>query len=526
MKKVFLFLFSVSPFLLFSQRGSFSGDLQLNASLFMRDSAIGANNTPLYDNLLTGGESWLSLNYQNQDAGLSAGLRLDVFNNSNLFDPNGAYSAQGIGSYFIKKDLKKLSITGGYFYDQIGSGLIYRSYEDRGLGLDYTTFGVKLDYKFNDHLFAKAFNGREKNLFGTFSPVLKGLNLEGDFGSKIHFVPGYGIMNRTMDQTSMDLMVASINTYPDSLKFVPTYNVFAYTFYNTLTYKNWSWYAEYAAKSHEATVGYDGKLHDKTGSCLYSTLSYSRKGFGITGIVKRTDNFILRTSPNEILLKGVLNFIPPVSRQNTLRLPSRYVPATQFIEEMAYQVDMTFTPKKGYRFILNASNIGNLDSSNWWQEYYAEVNITKSKKTEWDIGGQYLKYDQEFYQNEPGSPTVFAITPFVNLTHKFTKTKSTEVQLQYQNTKQDFGSWLYASVEYNMAPKWSFSVSDMYNVQPNFDKVDKGLNYYNFFAAYTAGASRFSLAYVKQVAGVNCSGGVCRYEPAFSGVRFVVSTSF
>lgn len=523
MKKLFLLLFISSPLIAFEQ-GSFGGDLQLNASLFMRDSAIGATNTPLYDNLLTGAESWLSVSYQSD--GLNAGVRLDVFNNSNLFDPNGAYSAQGLGSFFIHKEIKKLGITGGYFYDQIGSGIIYRSYEDRGLGLDYATVGVKLDYNFNDHLNAKAFTGREKNLFSVFSPVIKGFNLEGDFGKKIHCVSGYGILNRTLDQNSMDLLVANINTYPDSLKFVPTYNVFAYTFYNTLSYKNWSWYAEYASKTHEATVEANGRLSDRKGNIAFTTLSYSVKGFGITAIAKRTDHFVLRTSPNEILLKGILNFIPPVSRQNTLRLPARYVPATQFLEEMAYQADATFTPKKGYRIILNYSNIGSLKGQNWWQEYYAEVNITKAKNNQFDLGGQYLKYDQEFYQVEPNSPVVYAVTPFINVTHKFSKTKSTEIQLQYQSTKQDFGSWLFASVEYNVAPKWSFSVSDMYNAKPNHERVEKGYNYYNIFAAYTAGANRFSLAYVKQVAGVNCSGGVCRYEPAFSGVRFTLTSSF
>ena len=526
MKNLLLIVIFFLPFSLFGQSGSFGGDLQLNASLFMRDSVIGAVNTPLYDNLLTGGESWLTLNYQNQNDGLSAGVRLDIFNNSNLFDPNGAYSAQGLGNFFIKKEIKKLAITGGYFYDQFGSGIIYRSFEDRGLGLDYATFGVKLEYKFNDQIIAKAFTGREKNLFATFSPVIKGFDVEGNFGQKLHWVPGYGIMNRTIDQNSMDLMVANINTYDDSMKFTPTYNVFAYTFYHTLNYKNWSWYAEVANKTHEATIGADGKLHDEKGNVEYTTLSYSKKGFGVTAIAKRTENFILRTSPNEILLRGVLNFIPPVSRQNTLRLPARYVPATQFLEEMAYEADMTFTPKKGYRIILNFSNIGSLSGTNWWQEYYGELNINKSKTTQIDLGGQYVKYDQAFYQNEPGSPVVKSITPFMNFTYKFSKTKSTEVQLQYQSTKQDFGSWLFVSAEYNMAPHWSFAFSDMYNVQPNTDKVSDGLNYYNLFAAYTAGANRFTLAYVKQVAGVNCSGGVCRYEPAFSGVRFAVTSSF
>jgi hypothetical protein len=39
-------------------------------------------------------------------------------------------------------------------------------------------------------------------------------------------------------------------------------------------------------------------------------------------------------------------------------------------------------------------------------------------------------------------------------------------------------------------------------------------------------AQRYSLRYVKQVEGVVCSGGICRLEPAFSGFRLSMNTTF
>jgi len=78
----------------------FSGNLQSDASFFMRDSAIGAFNTPQYDRQLYGANSWLQLNYSNW--GFDLGLRFDLFNNSNLLNPTGSYTAQGIGRWFIK----------------------------------------------------------------------------------------------------------------------------------------------------------------------------------------------------------------------------------------------------------------------------------------------------------------------------------------------------------------------------------------------------------------------------------------
>jgi len=126
----------------------FSGNLQSDASFFMRDSAIGAFNTPQYDRQLYGANSWLQLNYSNW--GFDLGLRFDLFNNSNLLNPTGSYTAQGIGRWFIKKKVKKLGIEAGYLYDQIGSGIIYRAYEQRPLALDNALYGVKLSYYLTD----------------------------------------------------------------------------------------------------------------------------------------------------------------------------------------------------------------------------------------------------------------------------------------------------------------------------------------------------------------------------------------
>ena len=49
---------------------------------------------------------------------------------------------------------------------------------------------------------------------------------------------------------------------------------------------------------------------------------------------------------------------------------------------------------------------------------------------------------------------------------------------------------------------------------------------YTVFGKYSIHTTAFTLAYIKQVEGVNCSGGVCRLEPAFSGVRFTLTTNF
>jgi hypothetical protein len=83
-----------------------------------------------------------------------------------------------------------------------------------------------------------------------------------------------------------------------------------------------------------------------------------------------------------------------------------------------------------------------------------------------------------------------------------------------------------------MAPHWSFSAGDMVNVSPGArNKPAAGnafelIHYWNVFGAYTQKNTRLTGGYIKQVEGVNCAGGVCRVEPAFSGVRLTMTTNF
>jgi hypothetical protein len=80
--------------------------------------------------------------------------------------------------------------------------------------------------------------------------------------------------------------------------------------------------------------------------------------------------------------------------------------------------------------------------------------------------------------------------------------------------------------EFNMAPHFSIAASDMWNFKPNPEVNPNANHYYSFFVGYTQGALAFTLAYVKQVEGIVCTGGVCRIEPAFSGAKFGITATF
>lgn len=518
-------------------QGSLSGILQTRTNFYQRDTLIGASNTPQYDNQLSGSDVWLDLNYNNWGANFR--VRFDAFLNSNLRNPQGSYTDQGIGFWQARKKIQGLDLTAGYIYDQIGTGAAFRAYEARLLAIDNALVGVRLKYDINDNISIKGLTGRQKNFFDLYGPVIKAINSEGYFTSEksgLSVLPGVGVVNRTIDEESMQRIVANIATYSPVDTFTPKYNTYAFTAYNTLTYKNFSWYVEGVYKTSEAIALINGDLVNRPGTFFFTSLGYAAKGLGITLQAKRTENFQMRTSPNETLIRGLINFIPPMARQNTYRLTARYNAATQELGEQGIQLDVLYSPSKKVNLLLNFSNITDLNNELLYREIYTEATI-KGPKRKWKFltGVQFQQYNQEVYEIKPGVPLVTTIIPYADFLYKFNKKWTLRTELQYMNTQEDFGSWVFGLAELTYNRRWTLIISDMMTLNPSqyYEKVnrsvedpDKPVHFFSAELIYNRKANRFGLGYIRQVEGIVCTGGICRYEPAFSGVRLTAQTQF
>ncbi len=507
-------------------QGTLTGDLELYQNFFFLDSSILSQPIPpQYYQQLSSTDAWLNLNYRMKD--LTIGVRFDMFLNSGLRTPGAVQNNQGIGFWYARKRIEKLELTIGYFYDQFGSGAIFRAYEGRGQNLDYAIRGMHAKYSLNDDWTVKAFVGRQKFLFDTYASVMKGANVEGSIAvtEDLLLRPGAGIVNRTLDNNSMSSIVGQIENQPIGTRFVPKFNAFAYSFYNTLDYKAFSWNVELAGKTAEAVLNKAGdRLVDKPGSMILSSLSFSQPGIGATLQYKRTEFFEFRTSPLESLNDGLVNFIPPSARMNTYRLTSRYAPATQLIGEQGIQGDVVLTIAKKHNLQLNVSDVKDLSGQRLYQEFYGEAKIKFSSRFIATAGLQRITYNQEIFENKPGKPLVRTWTPFTEFIYKIDRKNSLRAEVSHMQTKQDLGSWWWALLEYNIAPRYSFSVMDMWNYGNPDPK--KRLHYYTAFAAVNVQKLRFTGGYVRQVEGIICTGGVCRIEPAFNGVRLSLTSTF
>lgn len=532
------------------EKGQFSGNFQTTNQFYVKDSAIGANTTQ-YEKELSSTDAWLFLNYKVK--GFNFSLRYDLFNNTPLFDPFIAYTGSGIGFWQVSKDVDKFNFTVGNFYDQFGTGMVFRAYEDRNIGIDFAILGARVIYTPTENTRIKAFTGQQKFRFDRKTPVIKGINAEHRFelGSSLNSEIGASLVNRTIDQATMNTIAATINSYPLEQRFDPTYNVFITNIYNTLNYKRFTLYLEYARKSAEAIMGQDFRMFKKGGNIYYTSLSYSAKGIGINAQYKRIDHFPFRASPLEVSAfpsnQALINYLPSLTRQNTYRLLARYNAVVQELGENAMQLEVTLKPTKKLQINLNTSIVTTLkgvdfekgfSAYNWdtttrlFREYYVDASYKVNTKLKVMGGVQFIGYNQTTFELKPNAPFVEAITPFGEVTYKLNKQQSIRVEGQYLITEQDLGHLVNALVEFNIAPHWSFSVADMVNTKHgSLNKPAAGekfdlIHYYNFFGSYTYKTTRITAAWLKQVAGVNCTGGVCRVEPAFSGARVTLSTNF
>jgi hypothetical protein len=119
---------------------------------------------------------------------------------------------------------------------------------------------------------------------------------------------------------------------------------------------------------------------------------------------------------------------------------------------------------------------------------------------------------------------VYASIGVIDFTYKFNRRNSLRTELQGLWTAEDKGDWLALTLEYNISPKWFFSVMDEYNY--GNPKESMQVHYYNLSFGFTQKTTRISLRYGRQREGLLCVGGVCRYVPASTGLTLTLTSSF
>lgn len=528
--------------------GHVTGNIQLDGQISHADTVIGAQNVP--EKLLS--NSRADILYTNGN--FSAGLRFEAYLNPMLgFDAR--YKGAGIANYFASYQSELLSVTAGNFYEQFGSGMILRAYEDRYLGLDNSIRGLNVTLRPFKGVTFKALAGSQR-FFWIYqtSSLVRGLdgevNLNGIINSmaesKLRLTFGAGFVSKY----EPDELITSIETPGYKLN-LPR-NVGAGAVRMDLNYGNWSLQAEYAHKGQDPNIMNNYIYRD--GEALMVNATYSQKGFSANIQAKRNDNMCFKSVRSESGEMLYINYIPAITKQHTYAFLTMYPYATQTTGEMGVQCDVMYKIKKGTLLggkygtdiHLNGAVITGIDTntlggvgtdgytSSWFKTgdlYYTDLSLEVAKKLS-SSTKLTCTYGYQIFNpivEGHGGDLHHNHVVVADLTWKVSKKNVLRFEAEWMGSDSKYsrdvddkrcGDWIMGLVEYNFAGSWFISASDQYAYKDGIG------NYYNVSVGYTHGATRLQLGYGKQREGLLCIGGVCRQVPASNGLTFSLTTSF
>ena len=560
-KIAFFFLITSFSFFGFSQEINLSqihGDFNLNLQSYQEDNLIGA--IPADEYVLN--NAYLNLNFSKGN--FTTGLRYESYLNA-LADYDTEFKGNGIPYRYATYTIDQLEITAGNYYEQLGSGLIFRSYEEKGLGIDNAMDGIRLKYKPIEGVFLKTFIGKSRTHFtyadGIFRGVDGEINLNEAFNldMKIKGILGGSFVSRYQERTNPIFKIPQ--------------NVSAYSGRLNLLYGGWNYYGEYAYKINDpANSLSESAMNYASGNAFTQNITFSKRGFGFSAEMHRTDNMTFKSDRDKDGKAYLINYIPTLTKPHTYSLLAIYPCATQADGEFGIQFDMFYKIKKGSqlggkygtKIAFNYSRINALDGGGsflndntnhvpslislkeelYFQDINLEINkkINKKIKTNLVIANQ--TYNRDFLEGHvSGDYGVLNSTIIItDISYKVKKGHTARMELQMLKSKQlknysthggayengmeepAEGDWAMMLVEYTISPNWFFTVQDMYNYGNEI--IEKQLHYVNLTAGFIKGANRFEIGYGKKREGIFCVGGVCKLVPSSNGFNLSISSSF
>jgi hypothetical protein len=550
-------LFLLLPISIFSQeKGNFFGGFESNSQWYLNDTGLkdefnNATGHPV-DPLRT--NSYLFLNYKYKN--WSAGIQGEAYEKNALLNMNPKYQGTNIATYFLQYKNDKIDLTAGYFYEQFGSGLLYRSWEDRALGINNALRGGRLIFKPTKYLTFKTIYGQQRTGFDVSNGTIYGIDTELVLSDILKFKTtdfsvGFSYVGRDEKTTVSN----------------PRFNDLTNGYAGRLNLNHNSFYlaTEYNYKSKDAVVQVTEQIDNrliKPGSALLLNLGYSKKGFGIDGSFRRLENmsfFSERGAKGNSFNDRIMNFIPSLTKQHHYNLANIYVYQSQpnviladkdlvKAGEIGGQVDIFYDVKKGtvlggkngIKLAFNFSNWNALggtfyiynpqdyktDFLGFGKRYFTDYNIEITKKwnTKWQSVFSYINqyYNKKMIEETAGEVNTNILA--AEATYKFTTTRSIRVMAEHLWADYDKRNWAGATVEFNFNSRLSMYVLDLYNYGNKVSYLQN--HYYNIGGAYRKNSTRIALNYGRQRGGLVCVGGVCRFVPESSGISLSLNTSF
>ncbi|MBO5748311.1 MAG: hypothetical protein IIV64_04630 [Muribaculaceae bacterium] len=538
--------FKQTPFCNYFSKSRLNGAVQTEFLIPFEDEAIG---TGTYDSPVLN-NTYFDLTFNAPY--LSVGARLQV-TEWPLPGFENDFKGWGVPYIWATGSYKWAQLTVGDFYQQFGSGLVLRSYEERSLGIDNAIRGGRLKLNPIDGLSFTALGGKQRRYWDWNDSWVWGGDVEWSFNETFRnaFNPKFG----------WSMGFSYVGKYEgDEDIFTPDMNyklnlpnkIAAFDVRTKFRIRNFNILAEFATKSSDPNAD-NGYIY-RPGTAALLSATYSSKGFSAFLQAKRSDNMSFRSKRSMVGVSSFINHMPAFTTTQTYALAAMYPYATQPDGEWAFQGEVRYNFKRktplggryGTQVRVSGSYIAGLnrnypDPSNpvnvigsdgagaaFWemgQTFYADANIEINKKLTKNLSLTlfylYQNYNQAVVEGHGHNGDMVKSNIFV-LEGQWKMSKKCQLrwEMQYLQTKQDRGDWIAGLVELSVAPDWMFTITDTYNIG------ETNLNYYSALVTYTYKANRFQVGYGRTRAGYNCSGGVCRWVPASKGFTIAYNYNF
>ena len=513
----------------------------------------------------------------------SAGLQLESYAPENLLNNSKLYNKDfGLATYYLRYTTKKIDITLGYFYEQFGSGLILRSWEDRALGVNTAMRGARIIYYPSNSIKITTLYGRQRKGFDVSDGDIFGVDTEIDISSTFDILPSSNlVLGLSYVGKNESYLKSNESITGDIPELVNAFSA-------RLDYTNKNFYTniEYVKKSKDLRLNNIipnivtfSENETFKGNALSWTAGYSQRGFGVSYNFRRLENMrwfserAQSNANNNPTNQLSVNYLPALSKQHDYTLANIYLYQSQpglFIEnyesplvkagEIGQFVDVFFNIRKGSflggkygtKVNFNMSYWANLASNysdptgipyfvsdnltyetefiNFKNKLYSDLNFEIRKKWNKRLKSIFtfinLYYNKSVLESKADNSTVRARIGVIDGTYKFGKGKSLRLELQHLSTNDDARNWMGGTVEYFFNSKFGVYVNDSYNYEYSKIDQDTKIHFFNLGGSYTKGTSRFAINYGRQRGGLLCVGGICRPVSQNTGVTVNFITTF
>ena len=271
--------------------------------------------------------------------------------------------------------------------------------------------------------------------------------------------------------------------------------------------KDWyDFYGEVAKSSRSKNISY------------YFASNFAYSNFALTMEYKDYNQLSFKNC-----YKTEYNAAPSLTKEHSYTLLNRHPHALNMNDEKGYQLELTYTPREKWEFVLNYSQTFTHKKTRIFEEYFSEINHYLNENFE---GRFAMGWNYDFTTNTTN------ITPIFDVLFNISSYDQVHLSYQHQHTINNLDQSEYDNefllMEYSKSPYFSVALVGEYTNKYQLINVNMDKHFWlygqlsiNYWTNHV-----ISILYGSRQAGFVCVGGICRYEPEFEGIEIQIINRF